>query len=91
MKMYGMMSIYSFGNLALITVSANSKFSNMLPASKIENFPDIIEQSPKLIYMKMMLDSSGRTWEKSMVDQHNQQMIGILKNELKKWDFYKEL
>lgn len=81
----------SFGNLALITVSANSKFSNMLPASKIENFPDIIEQSPKLIYMKMMLDSSGRTWEKSMVDQHNQQMTGILKNELKKWNFYKEL
>jgi hypothetical protein len=41
--------------------------------------------------MKMMLDSSGRTWEKSMVEQHNQQMMGVLKNELKKWNLYKEL
>lgn len=74
----------SFGNLALITVSANSKFSNMLPSSKIENFPEIIEQSPKLIYMKKMMESSGRLWEKSMVEEHNQQMLEILKKEIEK-------
>ena len=78
----------SFGNLALITVSANSKFSNMLPSSKIENFPDIIEQSPKLIYMKKMMESSGRLWEKSMVEEHNQQMLEILKKEIEKWNSY---
>lgn len=78
----------SFGNLALITVSANSKFSNMLPSSKIENFPDIIEQSPKLIYMKKMMESSGRLWEKSMVEEHNQQMLEILKKEIEKRNSY---
>ncbi len=75
----------SFGNLALITVSANSKFSNMLPMSKVENFPDIIEQSPKLIYMRRLMESSGRVWEKSMVEQHKQQMLAILKQEIDKW------
>lgn len=75
----------SFGNLALITVSANSKFSNMLPASKVENYPDIIEQSPKLEYMKKLMESSGRGWEKSLVEQHNEQMQKILKDEIEKW------
>lgn len=78
----------SFGNLALITVSANSKFSNMLPSSKIENFPDIIEQSPKLIYMKKMMERSGTLWEKSMVEEHNQQMLEILKKEIEKRNSY---
>lgn len=78
----------SFGNLALITVSANSKFSNMLPSSKIENFPEIIEQSPKLIYMKKMMESSGRLWEKSMVEEHNQQMLEILRKEIEKRNSY---
>ena len=76
----------SFGNLALRTVSANSKFSNMLPSSKIENFPDIIEQSPKLIFMKRMMESSGRAWTKSMMEHHNQKMLEVLKKEIVKWN-----
>lgn len=72
----------SFGNLALITVSANSKFSNMLPSSKVDNFPDIIEQSPKLVYMRRLMESNGKKWEKDLVDQHNHQMMGILQKEI---------
>jgi hypothetical protein len=74
----------SFGNLALITVSANSKFSNMLPVSKVDNFPDIIEQSPKLVYMRKLMESTGKKWEKNLVDQHNQQMMDILQKEIAK-------
>lgn len=75
----------SFGNLALITVSANSKFSNMLPSSKVENYSDIIEQSPKLVYMRILMETNGGRWNKNLVEQHNQQMIDILKKEIEKW------
>ena len=43
----------SFGNLALITVSSNSKFSNLLPDAK-SSYENIIEQSPKLMRMRKM-------------------------------------
>ena len=72
----------SFGNLALITVSANSKFSNMLPNQKVENYPEIIEQSPKLVYMRNLMESTGGKWEKTLVEHHNQQMLDILKREI---------
>lgn len=74
----------SFGNLALITVSANSKFSNMVPISKVDNYPDIIEQSPKLVFMKNILEVSGRTWEKSMVEKHNTEMLKVLEEEIER-------
>ena len=46
-----------FGNLALITVSGNSKFSNLPPAGKISSYPSIIEQSLKLKIMKELVNS----------------------------------
>lgn len=72
----------SFGNLALITVSANSRFSNMLPAHKIEQYGDVIEQSPKLMRMKKLLDRNQRVWNDKLVDRHNKDMIELLENEI---------
>jgi hypothetical protein len=76
----------SFGNLALITVSANSRFSNMLPISKAENYADIIEQSPKLMKMKELLLENNRVWNPAMVEKHNTEMMQILENEIASHD-----
>jgi uncharacterized protein with ParB-like and HNH nuclease domain len=76
----------SFGNLALITVSANSRFSNMLPISKAENYADIIEQSPKLMKMKELLLENNRVWNPAMVEKHNTEMMQILEDEIASHD-----
>lgn len=72
----------SFGNLALITVSANSRFSNMLPIHKVEQYKDVIAQSPKLDRMKKLLDSNKRIWDDTMVAKHNEEMMSILEKEI---------
>lgn len=64
-----------FGNLALITVSGNSKFSNMPPEGKIQ-YNDIINQSLKLKIMQAM--TSGDTWTKIKAEKHQQEMFKIL-------------
>lgn len=72
----------SFGNLALITVAANSKFSNMLPIHKVEQYIDVIEQSPKLMKMKELLDKNDRVWNDALVAQHNKEMLDLLRKEI---------
>lgn len=72
----------SFGNLALITVSANSKFSNMLPIHKVEQYEDVIKQSPKLMIMKEMLVDNNRVWNDETVERHNKKMLHLLEEEI---------
>lgn len=64
-----------FGNLALITVSGNSKFSNMPPEGKIQ-YDDIISQSLKLKIMKAMTNRD--TWTKVKAEKHQQEMFQLL-------------
>ena len=64
-----------FGNLALITVSGNSKFSNMPPEGKIQ-YDAIISQSLKLKIMKAM--TNGDTWTKVKAEKHQQEMFQFL-------------
>jgi len=68
----------------LITVSANSKFSNMLPRSKDENYGEIIQQSPKLIRMKKMMDENNGVWTKQVVTDHCAAMMDLLEQEIQK-------
>jgi hypothetical protein len=72
----------SFGNMALITVSANSKFSNMLPIHKVEQYEDVIEQSPKLMRMKKLLDANNRVWDDETVKNHKAEMNSIMNKEI---------
>lgn len=52
--------LHMLGNLALVSVGANSKFSNSLPRAKAENFRTTIEiQSPKLQKMAEITRSKG--------------------------------
>ena len=71
----------SLGNLALITVTANSRFSNLSPSSKISTYPDTINQSPKLKLMSKIMSDNKNEWTTSLVEKHKQEMFELLQNE----------
>ncbi|WAA08986.1 DUF262 domain-containing protein [Fervidibacillus albus] len=68
-----------FGNLALITVSGNSKFSNLPPEGKISSYPSIIEQSLKLKIMKELVNLDNGKWTEEKARKHKEEMFRILK------------
>lgn len=68
-----------FGNLALITVSGNSKFSNMPPSAKID-YKEIIKQSLKLQIMMNITKNNNKTWTPELAEEHKKEMIKILDN-----------
>ena len=74
----------NFGNLALITVSGNSKFSNLPPEAKAITHEKIIEQSLKLIIMKKMMDDNNGKWNKEVSYKHEEEMFRILNQELER-------
>lgn len=75
----------SFGNLALITVSSNSKFSNLDPQSKVASYPDTIKQSPKLQLMKEEMQENDNIWNEELVNKHKEEMISLLTKEIEKY------
>lgn len=70
-----------FGNLALITVSGNSKFSNLPAPGKIESFQSIIKQSWKLRIMEYMTKLGDGQWTEAKSAIHKQEMFSILEKE----------
>lgn len=68
-------SLNSFGNLALITVSANSRFSNAVPIAKCE-YEDNIKQSVKLMIMSEIAKKNG--WNVEEMQTHEREMIDVL-------------
>ncbi|WP_214893912.1 DUF1524 domain-containing protein [Exiguobacterium sp. H66] len=71
-----------FCNLTLITVSGNSKFSNLSPVSKIDSYPNLIKQSLKLTIMKEMTRLDDEKWTKEKVIKHQDEMYALLKNNI---------
>lgn len=73
-----------FGNLCLVSSSLNSKFSNNLPLAKKANFKIGLEkQSLKLLQMaKLTVDADA--WTQKVAINHGEEMLGILKNSVKK-------
>lgn len=71
----------SFGNLALISVSGNSKFSNRIPEEKAK-VEHIVNQSLKLEIMAHITKKSG--WSKEKVKCHCDEMIAIIDNDIRK-------
>lgn len=65
------------GNLALVSVAANSKFSNSLPKVKAENFKDTIKQSPKLWKMAEII-REAQSWGDHQVESHHDEMRKLL-------------
>lgn len=76
----------SFGNLALITVSGNSKFSNLDPISKIKSYPSIIKQSLKLQVMANMIVNGE--WTMELAKEHQKEMFEILDEEVRQYDVH---
>ncbi|MDE6719476.1 MAG: HNH endonuclease family protein [Treponemataceae bacterium] len=74
-------ALHSFGNLALITVSGNSKFSNLPPEAKI-SYEDIIKQSLKLRIMKDIIEKNNNKWTPELAEQHGKEMIEILEKDI---------
>ncbi|WP_346208253.1 DUF262 domain-containing HNH endonuclease family protein [Caldifermentibacillus hisashii] len=70
-----------FGNLALITVSGNSKFSNLPPTGKISSYPSIIEQSLKLKIMKELATLDDEGWNQAKANEHKEEMFRVLRGE----------
>jgi len=71
----------SFGNLALITTSGNSRFSNIDPIGKIKSYNSIIKQSPKLMVMEQMTKKNNE-WTIDLAQKHNQEMLSLLEKEI---------
>jgi len=76
--------LHSLGNLALITVSGNSKFSNLSPLSKIDSYPNLIKQSLKLTIMQAMTTYDDEKWTKEKAHEHQMEMEAILKKDITK-------
>lgn len=81
---WGQNDLNAFGNLALITVSGNSKFSNLLPNSKVNSYSSVIQQSLKLKIMDQMMILNGGKWDQEVSEKHKDEMFNILSNELSK-------
>ena len=69
-----------FGNLALITISGNSKFSNLPPVGKINSYPSVIKQSLKLKIMEKMTKLCDGKWTEAKSSIHKDEMFSILNN-----------
>ena len=72
-----------FGNLALVTVSGNSKFSNLSPKAKIAQYKgkDMIEQNPKLKIMASYTENDGE-WTPEKAKEHQKEMFETLAKEI---------
>lgn len=68
----------SFGNLALVTTSGNSKFSNLTPSAKQTTYPNIITQSLKLILMSACIKGNNLDEYKQAISEHEKEMRAFL-------------
>ncbi|AKN34106.1 hypothetical protein Ccar_03610 [Clostridium carboxidivorans P7] len=77
-----------FGNLALITISGNSKISNLDPVSKKNTYNNVIEQSLKLKIMAELVGNDSESWidnasgDNNIAKKHGQEMFKILDCEI---------
>lgn len=71
----------SLGNLALVTVRQNSKFSNASPASKSESSDAVLQQSPKLWRMAR-LTAMDRSWTNTQIQAHHEECMDLLHKDL---------
>ena len=71
----------TFGNLCIISRNVNSKFSNLSPESKMKSYEKMVRKgSPKLRIMgEIIQKNSNEDWIKKLCQEHEDNMIRILK------------
>lgn len=75
--------LHCLGNLALVSVSSNSRFGNLLPTSKAADYNATIEQqSPKLAVMAE-LTRQAKQWSPEMVRAHHREMVALIREDLR--------
>jgi Protein of unknown function (DUF1524) len=70
-----------FGNLALVTVRDNSKFTNLPPFMKAQSLA-IVAQSPKLGKMAEIAQVDKRAWNSPAIRAHHTAMVDLLRRDL---------
>lgn len=71
--------LHSFGNLCLISHSLNSRVSNDMPDVKVKYFLESKQiDSLKLSRMIKCISGQETTWDKTMIAQHEEQMLAIM-------------
>lgn len=78
-KIWEPKDLHGFGNLALITVSGNSRFSNISPEGKTSTFEKVINQSLKLKIMSELVNLDDKKWTEEKASEHKEEMFKILK------------
>lgn len=88
MRSYGVLDsaddLNLLGNLALLTVSDNSKFTNYPPYVKSDN-ERIVEQSPKLKLMADVARGGSAAWTSAAIRAHHAKMVALLSSEIDKY------
>lgn len=75
-------NLHKLGNLALVSVGANSKFNNSLPLAKATNYRQTIEtQSPKMHLMAAKTRQMG-VWGDREVEAHHEEIVNLLRQDL---------
>ena len=83
----------NFGNLALITVSDNSKFSNAFPKDKFEKIETSKKKSkeekqspsPKLIKMLEYFKKNNEEWTPERAREHGKEMLVLLEKDINEY------
>lgn len=73
----------SFGNLALLSVSENSRFSNLPPMAKYEYLKSVVNQNPKLNEMAKLMNEDSSGWTQEKAKNHKEKMFKLLEENLK--------
>ncbi|WP_010552213.1 DUF262 domain-containing protein [Brachybacterium paraconglomeratum] len=71
----------SLGNLALVTVRQNSKFSNSSPTTKAGSSEAVLAQSPKLWRMAQRTRTAG-SWGNEQIEAHHRECVELLLRDL---------
>lgn len=74
----------SFGNLALLSVSDNSRFSNLPPMAKYEYLKSVVNQNPKLNEMAKIMNEGNKGWTQEKAKRHKEEMYKLLEDNLAK-------
>ena len=76
--------LHLLGNLALVSVGANSKFSNSLPRAKADNFRTTIESQSQKLHLMAEITRVGE-WGDVEIAAHHRAMVALLRDDLGLW------
>ena len=72
----------SLGNLALLSVSENSRFSNLPPMAKYEYLKSVVNQNPKLNEMAKLMNEDSSGWTQEKAKNHKEEMFKLLEENI---------